>query len=216
MSYDDRVLYAFIKDNCRRDASSWSVASSVLDEAQTADMTASLTRFFGEHGSIVDGRVRVPIGPVSELANRYDRLPDADLKKPPMIRAIVGDDLFSTRSKFDAVPFFADASVNDIVCAWLEKDFDTMTSVLDGTSGYEGTVKAAQAIARQGSVRWEFHEGDMLRWLRAERPEVFDEVCAEAGWNPNHSPATKAPWWDEEWHGEEYETQAKSPSHSPR
>lgn len=137
----------------------------------------------------------------------------ADSGTPERIRTIVGTEILDVHAKLDAVPYIAQASVDEIVLVFTEQDFGAMHSFFEETPGSEAILEAARQGERtDGRARWEMHTGDMLRWLRTERPETFAEVCAKAGWNPSYRSETRAPWWDEEWPDEGYPSTTDVPS----
>lgn len=109
-----------------------------------------------------------------------------------MIRAETHSDDFVFEVAFDAIPFFEQASVEQIVelakCEWRgDYPADAVAQHVQNLPGYEDVAIVLDYTTRKREMGFEVSvdANDAMRWLRANRPETFDAVCAGADLEPD-------------------------------
>lgn len=113
-----------------------------------------------------------------------------------MIRAEVHADNFAASAKFDATPFFKDASQADIValaeCGWGgDYPADAVAHHCESLPGYETVAEVFEETGEDNGFECHVHEPDALAWLKENRNDVFLAVCAA------EELSTDAPYGDE-------------------
>ncbi|MBS1722526.1 MAG: hypothetical protein JSS66_05905 [Armatimonadetes bacterium] len=100
-----------------------------------------------------------------------------------MIRAEVHDDEFKLTARFDATPWFAQASDDDIldlaIIGWRgDAPADKVAEFFEGMPTGEPSVDDVFASARQHDCGFDVsvEPNDALTWVKANRPQLMDKM----------------------------------------
>jgi len=133
-----------------------------------------------------------------------------------MIRAEVHTDDFAYTAKFDATPFFKQATTEEVIelvqCEWGgDYPADEVARFHEGRDGFADVTEVfADAQRRKTGFECHVHYPDAMSWLALNRPEIFAKLDAGADADGNVFGAPKSdPYWDKDssWAGD-YQTDA--------
>lgn len=127
-----------------------------------------------------------------------------------MIRAECHSDDFRATAKFDATPWFQQASVEEIVdlakVEWGgDMEADTVARHFYGEAGYGDVDGVLNATGKGIGFECHVHGADAVEWLASNRPDVLVALEAALAEDAHGMPSGQGkPYWDEDssWTGE--------------
>ena len=101
-----------------------------------------------------------------------------------MIRAEVHSDDFVFEAKFDAEPFFQEASEQQIIdladCGWRgDYPADDVARHVSAMEDYAEVAAVLDYTTRKDEVGFEcsVEKDDALKWIASNRPDILEKVC---------------------------------------